>query len=494
MGGHGGHSGAAGCRPRHGDGSGHDQIAQMANDSRDRHKAKSTKSVYADAAWVLDQLDAASASLKTLVYSDNVRNTRACYAIVCETLKYRAALTETIGASGILEAAPRLAVRPNAALVLAYDLLLGRGSVTGSGAWQVDFRRHAAAVQTAWQAVLDRHGVGRDGVTVDALMPASLRSAPWIPRWARVNRLRRSVEQVLAFLQETGYTVVPPSTPLVSLRDGGGAVEGLVGPGGRWVRRDDLLPDLLALPPTATTLEDVQALHADGTLIFQDKASCLPAYALGVNRGVRHAIDACAAPGNKTSCLAALMRNAGRITACDVSATRLRTLVALTRRAGATNIEPWHGDFLAVDPADVQFADVTHILVDPSCSGSGIVTRRLEDAGRDGGAEADGDVPSADADPARLAKLAEFQTSAVLHALSFPAVQRVVYSTCSVHVEENEAVVQEALAAAPDFTLAPVFPSWPRYGMCLRNCTHNPLKESNVGKCVLKMQARAAPV
>jgi len=484
MGGDGGRGAAAGRGPGrgHGHGGGRGtargrpgQIAQSASDPRDSHHAnKGTKSVYADAAWVLDQLDAARASLKTLVYSDNVRNTRGCYAIVCETLKYRAALTEAIAASGILEAAPRLAARPNAALVLAYDLLLGRGSVAGSGAWQVDFRRHATAVQSAWHAVLDRHGVGRAGVTVDALVPASLRSAPWIPRWARVNRLRRSVEQVLTFLQEAGYAVVPPSTPLAALRDGGG---------GRWVRRDDLLPDLLALPPTATTLEDVQALHADGTLIFQDKASCLPAYALGVNRGVRHAIDACAAPGNKTSCLAALMRNAGRITACDVSATRLRTLAALTRRAGATNIEPWHGDFLAVDPADAQFADVTHILVDPSCSGSGIVTRRLEDAGRDAAtaaAEADGEAPSADADPARLAKLAEFQTSAVLHALSFPAVQRVVYSTCSVHVEENEAVVQAVLAAAPDFALAPAFPSWPRYGICVRPA---------VGACAIHSQS-----
>ncbi len=57
--------------------------------------------------------------------------------------------------------------------------------------------------------------------------------------------------------------------------------------------------------------------------------------------------------------------------------------------------------------------------------------------------------------PQRLAALSAFQLRAVLKAMTFPHAQRVVYSTCSVHREENEDVVARILEARPDFELAP---------------------------------------
>ena len=69
------------------------------------------------------------------------------------------------------------------------------------------------------------------------------------------------------------------------------------------------------------------------------------------------------------------------------------------------------------------------------------------------------------ADAARLEKLAAFQLAAVTAALTkFPNVDRVAYSTCSVHAAENEAVVAAALAAAPGWQLRPALPAWPRRG------------------------------
>ena len=150
------------------------------------------------------------------------------------------------------------------------------------------------------------------------------------------------------------------------------------------------------------------------------------------------------------------------------------------RRAGASNVEPHHGSFLDLDPHDPAYADVTHVLVDPSCSGSGIVGRRLEDVlgAKDDGPDADnenGGVPGAGAGAAeRLARLAEFQYAVVMHALRFPAVQRVCYSTCSVHVEENEAVVERILADAPDFDLVIALPDWTRYGDAADRCSPPP--------------------
>ena len=437
-----------------------------------------TAPAYAEAAWVLDELAGRRGSLKALVHAPSVTQTRQVYLLVCQTLKYRAALREALARAGVLAAEPRLAARPSAALVLAHDLLLG-GGIRGRGSWQQDVKRHAAAIQSAWADVLRRHGAR----TPEDVLPEEVRNPPWIPRWARVNRLRRSVKDVLARLRESGYTVLPPTTTLDALADTMRTDPGSLPQ--RWVRVDTVLPDVLAFPPTAILLDDHPDLLQDGSLILQDLASCMPAYALGVDRTVAHAVDACAAPGNKTSCLAALMRNAGRITACDVDGDRLDLLRRLTGRAGAANIEPWHGSFLDLDPADADMADVTHILVDPSCSGSGIVSRRLEDLGMaaDDDDDSSNSVPEAEPEPEvevevggswtdgtdrgrpadeRLQALAEFQVAAVLHAMTFPSAVRVSYSTCSVHDEENEDVVARILEAAPHFCLVPALPAWPR--------------------------------
>lgn len=66
----------------------------------------------------------------------------------------------------------------------------------------------------------------------------------------------------------------------------------------------------------------------------------------------------------------------------------------------------------------------------------------------------------------RLAALSAFQLAALTHALSFPSVRRVAYSTCSVHAQENELVIRAALEAAPHFRLAQgTLPTWPYRGI-----------------------------
>ena len=69
----------------------------------------------------------------------------------------------------------------------------------------------------------------------------------------------------------------------------------------------------------------------------------------------------------------------------------------------------------------------------------------------------------------RLERLASFQQAMIAHAIKFPSVQKIVYSTCSIHAAENERVVRAALeAAGNEWMLAPrsqVLPTWPRRGL-----------------------------
>lgn len=89
-------------------------------------------------------------------------------------------------------------------------------------------------------------------------------------------------------------------------------------------------------------------------------------------------LDTCAAPGNKTTHLAAIFHEKklnGSITGMDRSQDRFGLLQRLvSSRGGDGVIECLFGDFLEMD--DSRFKNVTHVLCDPSCSGSGMVERR----------------------------------------------------------------------------------------------------------------------
>eukprot|EP00850_Spirogloea_muscicola_P000603 SM000002S05683 [mRNA] locus=s2:1487313:1491459:- [translate_table: standard] len=388
------------------------------------------RKVYLQVASILARVLAADASrsdgasIKSLALAPAVVAKKATYALTCETLRYLPVLKEVVAATDLLKSSAKM--QAELAYVLVYDLLFGQGLVPAGKAEQAVLAR-----KSALRACLARLLVKRQVSSAKDLLQSKVAGYE-MPRYARVNTLRTTVQDVI-----DDFT-----TSHASLT----------------IRKDDLIPELLVFPP-GTDLHD-HYLVRSGLLLLQGKASCLPAQALAPEPSWE-VIDACAAPGNKTVHLAALMNGRGRIIACEKDRGRFKRLKCTVELAGASNVEPRLQDFLEMDPASPDLARVQGVLLDPSCSGSGMSAQRQDHLLPSSGQE------NLKQDMQRLENLGNFQEKALRHALSFPSVERVVYSTCSVHQRENEDVVAAVLSPSSNtsFKLVSAFPEWPHRGL-----------------------------
>jgi len=178
-------------------------------------------------------------------------------------------------------------------------------------------------------------------------------------------------------------------------------------------------------------------LFRDGLVEVQDEGSQLLAWLLAPRRGEMVA-DYCAGAGGKTLALGMLMRGAGRIYALDVSAARLAALATRAARAGISNV---HSIVLSGDN-DARTrrlaGKIDRVLVDAPCSGFGTLRRNPDLKWRHG--------------PQAIDELAAKQSRILAAAarLVKPA-GRLVYATCSLLREENEAVADAFAAAHPEF-------------------------------------------
>ncbi|KAJ1731485.1 hypothetical protein LPJ61_002517 [Coemansia biformis] len=435
---------------------------------RGKPRAAAERRFYEQAADILRRLEARQGSIKTLTIGNGSvkpENKRKVYALICQTLKYSSVLARVLERCAIADLAT---VDRRVALLLAHDLLLTRAGLQRAGADEKlnrQIARHKARLRSELDRIKQEVGAASD----EDLVPAALRDELPTFRYVRVNLLAATVDGVVGQFEKEGYRLAAADAADRS------QLHAVLAAGSRTFMRDPDLHDVLAFPP-GTDLH-AHPLFVDGSIVLQDKASCMPAHVVQPPPGST-ALDSCAAPGNKTSHMASLMANRGRIFAFDKDRARLNTLVRLTDQAHSKIITARCASFLDIDPLDPQYAAVEYALLDPSCSGSGIVNRMdaLVDAyiagigrgasGKGGDEDKSGDDTKAH--EVRLQRLAEFQTSIVLHAMRFPGVKRISYSTCSVHVEENEAVVARVLRSQGEFSLAPadqVIPTWPRRGL-----------------------------
>ena len=184
------------------------------------------------------------------------------------------------------------------------------------------------------------------------------------------------------------------------------------------------------------------APYREGGLILQDKASMLVGEVAAPRPG-NVVLDLCAAPGVKTSHLAQLMGNRGRIVSVDVNAGRLASWGRLMERMGVTIAEPVLGDASRADGLPDVGADL--VLLDPPCSGTGTFNS----------------IPSTKwrVTRASIDEYAALQGRLIENAAAHVRPGGVlVYSTCSVSVEENEGVVGGFLGGHPGFRLVEAGP------------------------------------
>jgi 16S rRNA (cytosine967-C5)-methyltransferase len=205
--------------------------------------------------------------------------------------------------------------------------------------------------------------------------------------------------------------------------------------------------DVLAtrFAPEGFTLEragDLRALAPirDGSTTVQDEAAIMVGHALSVLPGETVA-DVCAAPGTKTTHLAALMTNRGRILAGDPHPGRLALLRDACRRLGVTIVEPRLGDARALAGALGPACD--RVLVDAPCSNLGVLRRNPDAKWR--------------RRPEDFAPLAAAQLEILVAGADLVRPGGVlVYATCSLEPEENEEVVAALRARRPDFAPDPL--------------------------------------
>lgn len=249
-----------------------------------------------------------------------------------------------------------------------------------------------------------------------AAMPAHLSFADFIDacqrplrRSIRVNTLKITVADFLQQVAPYGWQL----TPVPWCEEG------------FWIEREDT--DAVPLGSTAE--------HLSGLFYIQEASSMLPVAALFAdNEMPQRVMDVAAAPGSKTTQIAARMNNEGGILANEYSASRVKVLHANISRCGIGNVALTHFDGRVFGAALPECFDA--ILLDAPCSGEGVV-RKDPDALKNWSPESNEEI----------ARTQRELIDSAFHALRPGGT--LVYSTCTLNRQENEDVVNGLLARFP---------------------------------------------
>ena len=227
------------------------------------------------------------------------------------------------------------------------------------------------------------------------------------PVSVRVNQIRMTREQVCEALCASGFSAAPhPTAESVLLVSGGDVAS--------------------------------HALFRDGAITVQDAAGTLAVDLLDPKPG-EFVIDCCAAPGGKSFAIAERMNNTGRLFSCDIFAHKLKRIEEGSERLHLTNLTAFLQDAAQNRAEWNDMAD--RVLCDVPCSGMGIIRKKPEIRYKT---------------EEEIAELPAIQSAILANCARYVKPGgTLVYSTCTILREENEAVVKAFLAQHPEFESVP---------------------------------------
>jgi 16S rRNA (cytosine967-C5)-methyltransferase len=262
-------------------------------------------------------------------------------------------------------------------------------------------------------------------ISVETSHPAWL-----VARWAEAFGL----EEAEAFARANNETA-PVSFRVNTLRAGADDLVNELRNGGLVIASSRVAPGAWRVEGGAGAGGVLRSLACEGRIYFQDEASQLVAYVLGARAGER-VLDACAAPGSKTTHIAALAEDRAHIVAGDLHEQRLRVVRESCERLGVGSVTAVALNAAVGLPFDDGAFD--RVLVDAPCTGTGTLRHNPEIRWR--------------LAPENVIELASIQTRIISEASRVVRRGgRLVYSTCSVEREENEEVVAEFLSTHGEF-------------------------------------------
>ena len=202
-------------------------------------------------------------------------------------------------------------------------------------------------------------------------------------------------------------------------------------------------PQLLRLVKHVGSIRQLPG-YDEGWWTVQDASAQLVSHLMNPQPG-DVVIDACAAPGGKTTHLAELLGDQGVIWACDRTTSRLNKVKQNIKRLQLTSVKPFTGDSTTITRFEGQG---DRVLIDAPCSGLGTLHRHADARWRQ--------------TPQTVAELTALQAKLLDQAATWVKPNGIlVYATCTLHPAENEAQIQRFLETHPSWKILPPEPQEP---------------------------------
>ena len=233
------------------------------------------------------------------------------------------------------------------------------------------------------------------------------------PIYLRINTLKGEKEEILKMLKREGIEI----------------------------KEDKDLPDVAKVVSYEKPVTRTKAFQ-EGYIYMQTKSSALVSHVLDPKPG-EFVIDLCAAPGGKTTHIAQLMRNCGKILAIDLNARRVKEMKEKFKKLEVKIAHPLVADSRTLYKATTHKAD--RVLVDVPCSSTGAIWSKPEIKWK--------------TKPRDIKHITQIQWGLLTAAAKLVKTGGVlVYSTCSITLEENELLIEKFLKLNPEFKLVPAEP------------------------------------